>query len=145
MTLNSLKLSSSPILGPDGNRTEFQDYLIDGTRFFTWVGWITGAPEKWNEQGSVTPFFHAKSATERKFLRRVFTGKASSGLPEGRIPLYVCSCCGDFGCGVASVVLTVSLEFVEWSEFSPYENTTLAEVPLLRFERRAYETTLSTV
>lgn len=61
---------------------------------------------------------------------------------EGRVALYTCPC-GDYGCGVVSVMIKKDGRHFVWSEFR-YENdyddehTTLEKLGPFRFDERAY-------
>ncbi|MGN8244102.1 hypothetical protein ACTHAM_001001 [Cellulomonas soli] len=44
-------------------------------------------------------------------------GRKPSALPGGRVALYVCSVCGDAGCGVVSAAVEWSEATVVWREF----------------------------
>ena len=69
----------------------------------------------------------------------MFRGRRPGDVTPDRIPLYVCSHCGDYGCGVTSVTIEVKADMVRWLDFSESDGTNLvANVPTLEFERTAY-------
>ncbi len=63
---------------------------------------------------------HGVLAVNKAFAKQLLL-KEPSELESKRIPLYVCNCCGDLGCGA----LTVKVEKIDgyfiWSDFG-YEN-----------------------
>lgn len=42
--------------------------------------------------------------------------RAPSALPSGRVPLYICSQCGDLGCGAITVRVSLVEDCYVWSE-----------------------------
>ena len=64
---------------------------------------------------------HGILAVNSSFARQLLL-KEPSELESKRVPLYVCNCCGDLGCGA----LTVKVEKIDggivWSDFG-YENS----------------------
>jgi hypothetical protein len=73
-----------------------------------------------------------------------------SGAPVGRsqgVPLFVCSECGDLGCGAITVRISRDARVVQWHDFA-YENgfeavRRLNDVGPFEFERGAYVTQIS--
>ena len=47
--------------------------------------------------------------------------KMPPDLPSGRVPLYVCRCCGDLGCGALTVQVEKTEGYFIWRDFA-YEN-----------------------
>ncbi len=43
--------------------------------------------------------------------------KEPSSFLDGRVPLYICACCGDLGCGATTVLIEEFGDFFQWSEF----------------------------
>ncbi|MFD8498676.1 hypothetical protein [Amycolatopsis sp. NPDC059657] len=71
-------------------------------------------------------------------------------LPSGRVPLYTCSLCGDFGCGVLAVRVTYDRDTVRWTDFA-WESESepvlgpspdYAALPAIEFDLVEYETVL---
>jgi hypothetical protein len=62
----------------------------------------------------------ASSYREDAVRRLLF--KEDSDFPNGRRSLYVCSECGDLGCGAVTIILDKKEETVVWRDFG-YENT----------------------
>lgn len=48
-------------------------------------------------------------------------GRADSAFPGGRVPLYVCECCADLGCGALTVKVEQVGEKVVWRDFGYQE------------------------
>lgn len=48
--------------------------------------------------------------------------KEDSELESKRVPLYVCNCCGDLGCGALTVSVEKNDDHFIWSDFG-YENS----------------------
>jgi hypothetical protein len=142
--MNALRLDTALVTDSSGTLHEFLDYFVDDLRFLEWVGLMTGEPEKWQNSIRATPFRHDITKARRTDFHRMLTGKRPGDLLSNRVPLYVCSCCADYGCGVGSVELRIYGGAVEWSAFAPFTvDDVLADVPTLRFEKAAYESALS--
>jgi len=47
--------------------------------------------------------------------------KKPAELENGRVPLYVCNCCADIGCGAVTVKVVQEGDYFVWSSFG-YEN-----------------------
>ena len=45
-------------------------------------------------------------------------GRMPSRLPTGRVPLYVCTCCGDEDCGTVVARIEIGPDTVVWSDFT---------------------------
>jgi hypothetical protein len=77
-------------------------------------------------------------------------GDSVRALPSGRIPLYVCSLCGDLGCGALCVRMTMDGDTVTWSDFclendhEPFDepDPDFVEVPVIRFGATDYVMTV---
>ncbi len=63
---------------------------------------------------------HGVLAVDRAFAKQLLL-KESSELESRRVPLYVCNCCGDLGCGALTVRVEKISDYFVWSEFG-YEN-----------------------
>jgi hypothetical protein len=69
--------------------------------------------------------------------------------PGGRVGLYVCPLCGDYGCGVVSVRITREGSDILWSEIG-YENghdegfLQIEKLGPFRFDEKAYRQALMT-
>ena len=50
-------------------------------------------------------------------IRDMLLLKTPSDMPSGRVPLYVCSLCGDLGCGAVTVRISQQGNSIIWSEF----------------------------
>lgn len=48
--------------------------------------------------------------------------KIPSELKSGRVPLYVCSCCADLGCGATTVLVEDLDSQIKWSQFGRESN-----------------------
>ena len=51
-----------------------------------------------------------------------------SALPSGRVPLYVCECCADLGCGCIAVKVSEFEDYVVWSSIA-YDDNNQAQSP----------------
>ena len=63
---------------------------------------------------------HGVLAVNRVFAKQLLL-KEQSELDSNRVPLYVCNCCADLGCGAVTVKVEKVDGFFIWSEFG-YEN-----------------------
>ena len=50
-------------------------------------------------------------------FRRMLLRREPSDLRPGRVPLFVCPECADYGCGVGSVLITCEGDRIVWSDF----------------------------
>ncbi len=86
--------------------------------------------------------------TQKAIHRLLLTEKAD--FPDDRRSLFVCSECGDLGCGAISVAVAKESDYVIWKAFG-YENTNESEIQLsnyaevgpFRFDAVAYQRLLS--
>lgn len=128
----------------DGNVTRypeshFLDWVVDGKPMRSV---ITGAEDMVTELNR--PWLaHVPASVD------VLLGRApSDGLLPGRVPLWVCSVCGDYDCGVVTARIDVCERTVAWSEFRG-EAATPEVWPLegapesLVFDRDQYEQVLA--
>jgi hypothetical protein len=128
-----------------GSRTpqRFLDFVIDGRPLQPEIqqrGFDTITP-LWLDGGSARAF-----ATRSVQL---LLGEIPGDAPQGRVSLYVCSECGDLGCGAVTVRLAVSEDIVEWSDWG-YQNNydddiyrdSLDDLPALTFARDQYQAAL---
>jgi hypothetical protein len=88
---------------------EFLDFIVDGqsmrnllkTENITGIGW--GSKEE-----------------QKKYIGQLQKPE-NSDLPSKRVPLYICSECGDIGCGAITIEISQEPGKVIWSRFG-YEN-----------------------
>jgi hypothetical protein len=91
---------------------KYDDFYVNGTRLsdilkvsdpITPFGWL--GTEK-----------VSRSELEDRFARMIL-GTEQSDLRTGRVPIFICGECADYGCGVTTCRVTVSDTIVEWSDF----------------------------
>lgn len=99
----------------------------------------------------ITPFGWLGTAQVQRaeledHFARMLLGIAPSDLRAGRVPLFICGECADYGCGVTTCTVTISDTTVEWSDFGwdvTYEEETNRFDALLGhhfyFDRVSYE------
>lgn len=63
---------------------------------------------------------HGVLAINKSFAKQLLL-KEQSELESKRVPLYVCNCCGDLGCGALTVKVEKIDGYFVWSDFG-YEN-----------------------
>jgi hypothetical protein len=63
---------------------------------------------------------HGVLAINKMFAKQLLL-KEPAELESGRIPLYVCNCCADLGCGALTVKVKEESGYFIWSDFG-YEN-----------------------
>ncbi len=91
--------------------------------------------------GSFKPEFD-KEAVNQLLL------KEKSELNSGRIPIYICSECGDLGCGAITISIEENAETYTWKDFgfeNNYDKKLLAEyndVGPFIFSKEEYESAL---
>jgi hypothetical protein len=140
-----LKLSLATRLGvkyPNGTyRSErhFLDFVVNGHSIWQ----LLGKPD----MVSVLCFEYVLDETIKAAKRLVLRERAN--LPNGRRSLYVCSECGDLGCGAITAVIARHGSTITWKDFG-YENTYETEIQLdkyttvgpFNFDAVAYERTV---
>lgn len=68
---------------------------------------------------------HGVLVVDKSFAKQLLL-KEPSELDSRRVPLYVCNCCGDLGCGALTVKVEKIGEYFVWSDFgyeSNYEDS----------------------
>jgi hypothetical protein len=121
------------------------DYMVDELPLWSWIALVTGE-ERFAEKRSTTPFVLQIPKRRQRVHYEMLVGKKPGDVEGGRVPLYVCECCADYGCGVTSIILTLNPETVVWSEFAPFTpDKALPNAPDLIFDRRDYVSALAAV
>lgn len=72
----------------------------------------------------VSPFGWVNPEYQQRFARMLLR-KEESDLRPGRYPLFVCSECADYGCGVTTCAISREDNMIVWSDFgfeNDYEN-----------------------
>jgi hypothetical protein len=66
-----------------------------------------------------------------KYARQLLLAEPSD-FPSGRVPVFVCECCADLGCGATTVAVEIADGIVTWQDFGievPYgDNPIVSEV-----------------
>ncbi len=78
------------------------------------------------EVGDLIPPFGWLAREVEECFALMLLRKRDSDLRPGRVPLFVCPECADYGCGVVSCRVTRQDNLVEWSDFgreTDYENS----------------------
>lgn len=87
---------------------------------------------------------------DRKFARQLML-REPSNFASGRVPLFVCECCADLGCGALTVSVHHEGDRVVWSDFA-YEgldesalsgSEDVARTGPFSFDRALYDSALS--
>ena len=89
---------------------EYLDFVVDGQSLADILGC--------GQVGSLGAWM---SESDESLVRQLMREEPSPSLGEGRVELYVCSLCGDVGCGAESVAVTIDGNQVVWDAFC-YEN-----------------------
>jgi len=121
------------------------DYVVDDLPLWDWIALVTGE-ETLHGRRSTTPFGPPVTRNGQRRFYEMLAGKRPGDVPGGRVPLYVCDHCADYGCGVTSVILRQTAASVSWSGFavgSP--QSVLVDVPELHFDKAQYISALSAV
>lgn len=118
----------------------FLDFVVDGQSLWEALG-------KKRDQVSIFCVEYAAEETAKAVARLLLHEKAY--LPFGRCSLFVCSECGDLGCGTVTALVEQEGGTITWKAFG-YENTYEDKIWLdeystvgpFAFDARAYENTL---
>ena len=115
---SSLQLVPATRMGikyPDGaskSERHFLDFVIDGESLWEKVG-------KPRDSVSVICFEYSREETVKAVNRLLLNAKAV--IPGDRRSLFICSECGDIGCGAVTAFLVRDGESIIWKDFG-YEN-----------------------
>jgi hypothetical protein len=95
-----------------GNRGKcyYLDYYVDGVRL----------SDTLKVGDFIPPFGWLKPETEQKFASMLLR-KTESDLRPGRIPLFVCPECVDYGCGAVTCEIARNDQQIIWTKFG-FEN-----------------------
>jgi hypothetical protein len=126
--------------GPAKSERHFLDFVVDGESLW-------GALGKRHDMVSIDCTEYSADHTEQAVGRLLLNEKAD--LPNDRRSFFVCSECGDLGCGAITAVVGRKGETITWKTFG-YENTYEDRILLdahctvgpFTFNATAYERTL---
>ena len=93
-------------LRPNFRKHACADYFINGKRLADIL----------DIGGLISPFGWLDTRSEDQF-GRMLLGLAKSDFRENRIPLFICSECADYGCGVGSCEIEFTDETATWKNF----------------------------
>jgi hypothetical protein len=118
----------------------FLDFVVDGQSLWEALG-------ERHDMVSIVCAEHSADETAKVIGRLLLNEKAD--LPNDRRSFFVCSECGDLGCGAVSAVVERRGETITWKAFG-YENTYEDKILLdayctvgpFTFDAMAYERTL---
>jgi hypothetical protein len=101
---------------PDGaykSERQFLDFVVNGESLWDSVG-------NQHDMVSALCFNYAMEEVKKAVGRLLLTEKAD--LPNNRRSLFICSECGDVGCGAITVAVVREDDTITWKDFG-YENT----------------------
>lgn len=105
--------SANRNLSLDQKAVGYFDFLIDGISLLKILGF--------HEHDLTSPFGNWNKDPQYDNLEE-FELKVTPQLESGRIPIYVCGLCGDFGCGAITFRIVKTNKTIIWNEFT-YENS----------------------
>ncbi len=113
MTQHSQLTFERAIRGGGGGRTEIVhwDYLVDGVSL----------RERLKVGDMISPFGWLRPAADARF-RQILLLKQPSDLKPGRVPIFVCPECADYGCGAVTAAVTKDGDFIIWDSFAHENN-----------------------
>lgn len=117
----------------------YWDYHVDGRSLRNWL----------RVGDFIPPLGWLKPEADQRF-RQMLLLKQASDTSSGRVPLFVCAECADYGCGVLTVVVEKTEGQVVWHSFG-MENNSKDEVQMLKphhqhrlvFDKTRYWQTIS--
>lgn len=103
------------VRGGGGSRTEIVhwDYLMDGQSLRA----------RLKVADFIPPLGWLRPDAETRF-RQILLLKQPSDLRPGRVPVFVCPECADYGCGVVTASVAKDGDFVIWESFATENNYT---------------------
>src|SRR6266568_517412 len=127
--------------GTSKSERHFLDFVVDGESLWEALG-------ERHDMVSILCAEYSSDETAKAVGRLLLNGKAD--LPNDRRSIFVCSECGDLGCGAITTVVERQGETITWKAFG-YENTYEDKVVLdaystvgpFTFDATAYEHTLA--
>jgi hypothetical protein len=99
--------------GTSKSERHFLDFVVNGQSLWETLG-------KRYDMVSILCAEYVADETAKAVNRLLLREKAH--LPNDRRPLFVCSECGDLGCGAITIVIEKRSETITWKTFG-YENT----------------------
>ena len=95
----------------------------------------------------LTPRLWSETLPVTVELRDLLLLEMPGDMPSGGVALYVCSMCGDFGCGVVSVKINREEDTIVWSDFGRENDYDAEYYPIerlgpFRFREAEYRQTL---
>ncbi len=122
------------------SKRHFLDFVVDGKSLWEALG-------KRHDMVSILCAEHSADETAKAVGRLLLDQKAD--LPDDRRSFFVCSECGDLGCGAITAVIERQAETITWKAFG-YENTyedkilidAFSTVGPFTFDATAYQRTL---
>ena len=100
---------------PDGtfkSQRHFLDFVVDGESLWEKIG-------KPRDSVSVICFEYSHEETVKAINRLLLTERAV--IPADRRPLFICSECGDIGCGAITAFVVKEGQSIVWKDFG-FEN-----------------------
>src|ERR1700676_94227 len=127
--------------GASKSERHFLDFVVDGQSLWE-------ALAKRHDKVSVLCVEYPEKETANAISRLLLSEKAD--FPNGRRSFFVCSECGDLGCGAITALVEREGETIKWKAFG-YENTYEDNISLdpystvgpFTFDATAYERTLA--
>jgi hypothetical protein len=105
----------------------FLDFVVDGRSLYGELG-----------GGNITPLGWSDADWHGQVVNRLLL-LTPADLAENRQELYVCSECGDTGCGSITAVVTRQDDRFVWSDFAHYVNYSYTENEHHTIRRQGYE------
>ncbi|PYL83114.1 MAG: hypothetical protein DMF21_00425 [Verrucomicrobia bacterium] len=126
--------------GTSKSKRHFLDFVVDGESLWEALG-------KRHDMVSILCAEYSANETAKALGRLLLDQKAD--LPNNRRSFFVCSECGDLGCGAITAVIERQAETITWKAFgyeNTYENKILLDaygtVGPFTFDATAYQRTL---
>lgn len=121
----------------------YWDYVISGQPLWQYL--------KMLQPYGVTPFGFFPNQQEQMRALKEFRVQQKTYLADSRIMLYICTCCGDIGCGAVTAKIIDKGSQIIWTKFASQDAREaegiyiIPTVPDLIFDRAGYFKALSVV
>lgn len=120
---------------------KYVDFIISGQLLWKYLGL--------KNNSNVTAFGFFPEGEQQRIALKEFRLQQKTQLPGERIALYICTCCGDIGCGAITAKIIDKGDKIAWTAFAyqsdPDEPGEIFDVSDIEFDRQQYFKAFSSI